>query len=230
MSRRTPPRSSGTHSSGKVGVRTANHQPDIGAIGESLKRPGMDTRRWAFLAMVDKRSDAVHKQKNGFWFDCAILETGEPVVVWWGLQMLPGGRGGLWYPAPEPGEVIICVADGGDPQHGTVGLAILPSGDAKYNIPSDVLASPKVLYLHNKGTVTVRTQDGVIVLRKGDGAAQAVARENDKTKVDGITDAALFAWITAVHNYIVGAGGALPAKPTTVTGKIDEGSDDVFST
>lgn len=61
-----------------------------------------------------------------------------------------------------------------------------------------------------------------------DGTLQA-ARKDDPTLVNNVTDPAMIAWIATVSAFINGlAPGTIPTPPTTITGKINDGSSEVL--
>ena len=64
----------------------------------------------------------------------------------------------------------------------------------------------------------------------GNSGFAAAAREGDSTVVDAVTDSTMITWITIVSTAIntLAPGSILPSQiPTTITGKINSGSDQV---
>jgi len=67
--------------------------------------------------------------------------------------------------------------------------------------------------------------DGNVVHNAG---SRLVARKDDAIEIDGTTDAAFVAWISAVTVAITKLGGTVPTLlPLQITGKINEGSPTV---
>ena len=93
---------------------------------------------------------------------------------------------------------------------------------------SDLEKGEKEFYSSESGVrkaVLRLVKDGII---KMNGGGRQVARKNDPSLVDGSTDAAFITWIATVSTFINGlAPGTIPIIPTTVTGKVNDGSSDV---
>lgn len=129
---------------------------DVQRILEAVE--GTEPRTAFYVVVDDGPTDLAHPEcpvdvsSNGVWLDCHRKDTDEPIRVRWGLLLLPGGRGGIWLPPPEPGEEIMAVCEDGNPLEAT-GMYVFATdekndaGLAAFEIPAEVLAEPKAIHV-----------------------------------------------------------------------------------
>jgi hypothetical protein len=88
----------------------------------------------------------------------------------------------------------------------------------------------EISVLHDETVMVQNTSGSVEITAAGDvkinGGSVSVAREGDATLIDPTTDAAFFTWVNAVSAGLP-VPIVAPAIPTSVTGKINDGSSTV---
>ena len=142
--------------------------PDVGRIGAAIfgdqARPG----RWPAFLRVEEADDVVDVAADGVWLDCVHVDTGEPVVVRWGLRLLPGG-GGVWTPPPRPGDEIIGIFHEGDPLN-IAGVDVFPpEGSSK--LPQAILDEPNAIHILGASERVILSSDTHIAATAGQKAS-----------------------------------------------------------
>lgn len=133
-----------------------------------------------------------------------------------------------------------------DGRHHDLGDAIVDPGISPFGSAIPGIGATDLIIGREDGSGEIRLKpDGSIRFGSSEGLAPGVARLGDRTIVDGTTDAAMVAWMAAVHAAIVALGGAVPTggaviaatfqtaaanPPSNITGKIDQASTKVSST
>lgn len=155
-----------------------SRKPDMQRLGEGLARPGMDTRSWAYLAVVE----AFKLTAEGPMADITRLDNGEPDTVRIGA-FYAGPNFGFYAPLEKDDEVMVAVP-GGDSNQGGVVVARLWS---KSDPPSSTAKDNNVdVSIHIKDGTNLRiavTGGGKILMGEAGEATKPVARKDDK--VDG---------------------------------------------
>lgn len=168
-------------------------------IGEALKRPGLDTRQWVSLAIVEAITyDAV----EGPYADVRLMPANELVTARIGAAYAGNGFG-IWAPLYVDDEVMVCLPDG-DQGIGWVVTARMWS-------PSDPPPSEASEALSD---LVVRVEAGKNVLIKvtGDGEVQLVGPDGEKMPMGETLQTMLSTLMTdlATHTHTCAVGPTTP--------------------
>jgi len=178
-----------------------SRKPDMQRLGEGLARPGMDTRSWAYLAVVE----AFKLTAEGPMADITRLDNGEPDTVRIGA-FYAGPNFGFYAPLEKDDEVMVAVP-GGDSNQGGVVVARLWS---KSDPPSSTAKDNNVdVSIHIKDGTNLRiavTGGGKILMGEAGEATKPVARATDPLTASQ----AFLTWAAAVD-----AGIPLLTAPPT---------------
>lgn len=136
---------------------------DTSRLGQALARPGMDTRTWVSLAIVER---VIIDEDEGVFADVLLMPSGErfPARV---AQEYAGNGFGLYTPIEVDDEVLV-EAPSGDPDNGMILTRRLysksdpPPAEAASN-PSDVLLVVKTdqtlrIITAGSGNVVIETR------------------------------------------------------------------------
>lgn len=97
---------------------------DTSRLGQSMARPGMDTRTWVSLAVA--LGESVVDPKTGVYVDVQLIPTGEKYTARLGA-IYAGNSFGL-YAIIHQGDELLIAAPGGDPAEGLVVVQRLWTG------------------------------------------------------------------------------------------------------
>jgi len=107
-------------------------------------------------------------------------------------------------------QVAVATSDGLTPE-------VEPGEVEIYSTDNPVTAKQARIYLN---------KDGEIVLNQG---TKLAARKEDPILINATTDSAFITWVANVSAFINGLSpGTIPVVPSTVTGKINDGTDEVL--
>ena len=206
--------------SGLTATRVAT-TPDVGLIGEALKRPGMDTRVWSEQAIVEK---IVIDADHGVLLDVICLATGVSETAKL-FAAYNGNRYGLHLPVLVDDEVLV-LAPMGEPDFGLIALPT--SWDGADPPPQEIVDHPEDVVL------VVREDTKFRLVLEGDGDAIIDPRGSGKVFLGGETGlqpAALgtdlearistleASFIGHVHTGVTtGSGSTLATAPVPVLG------------
>jgi hypothetical protein len=156
--------------------------PDVGRMAEALKRPGIDTRVWAWRAIVTK---IVIDKDHGVLLDVTLLpdEVEETAKL---APMYAGAGFGFYLPVRVDDEVIV-ISPMGSPDHG---LEAYPRvWDGADPPPQDVVDHPQDVLLHVRPGRSLRivteVLGKVIIEPRGLGVVE-LGGENLVPLVDGV--------------------------------------------
>lgn len=176
---------------------------DVGRLGQALARPGMDTRVWVSLAIVE----AVHVDaEEGVFVDVLCVPLRQRGTARLGTEYAGAGFG-LYTPLEVDDEVLV-EAPSGDPDEGLVVSRRLHS--ASDPPPSELVDHPEDVLLVVKPGKSVRiavTGGGKVVL----GGAAATEAAAFHSAIVALKDV-LEAWVPVAND----GGNALKLKLTTL--------------
>jgi hypothetical protein len=94
------------------------------------------------------------------------------------------------------------------------------------NVAQDVAEGEIEIYASEDGSKTARVHceaGGDVVMNQG---SRSTARKEDETLVDATTDPEMIAWMTTVSGALTSLGITVN-PPTSITGKVNDGTDEV---
>jgi len=147
---------------------------DVQRTGEALSRPGMDTRTWVSLAIINK---VVIDADHGVFADVLLLpsEVEETARV---ATLYAGSGFGLYLPL-EVGDEVVVIAPSGEPDEGLVVMPRLWCNADKP--PADAASKPTDLLLVAKEGATVRIVTGgsgnIVIEPRGSGEVRLGAED-----------------------------------------------------
>jgi hypothetical protein len=147
---------------------------DVNRAGEALSRPGIDTRTWVSLAVVNK---VVVDADHGVFADVTLLPSEVPETARV-ATLYAGGGFGLYLPL-EVGDEVVVIAPSGEPDEGLVVMPRLWCNADKP--PADAASKPTDLLLVAKEGATVRIVTGgsgnVVIEPRGSGEVRLGAED-----------------------------------------------------
>lgn len=203
--------------------------PDVGRIAAAVRGPGIDSRTWVSLAIVNK---VVADPVEGLFADVTLMPTKKPETCRVGHEYAGAGFG-LYVPLEVDDEVLV-EAPSGDPDHGLVITRRLhspshPPAQDLVDHPDDLLLVVRRdrtlrIVAAGGGSVVIEARDSSVVVLGADGATRKCARTEDTVALSatgGVAD------LQAILDARYQLGGAAPLPPGTVIGTIASGSDKV---
>lgn len=207
-------------------TRISRHM-DVGRLGASLARPGIDTRCWVSLAIATE--DSVVDQEHGVFVDVTLVPSGEEYTARVPADYAGGGFG--FYAKIREDDELVVVVPTGDAAEGPVVVSRLWS--AADLPPQQAVDDPEEVMLiveEGKNLRLTTSGSGSIVIESGDvkigseNASKEAARKTDA--VDAVIPAG-----TVIVSVSGGSGspavGVLNPTDITLIGEITAGSGTV---